>query len=99
MTDNFSTSSGASHGDSCPIGSNLCEKATVLQKIKIDGRDYYLPEGIYHVADLKKMAKVPEQSRLVRVVGDEIIFLKNNECVAIDGNEHFECSAGSGQAS
>lgn len=100
MTENISNSPSCTPNHvACHLGQNLCSKASALQIIRIESKDYYLPEGIYHVSDLKKMAKIPEQSRLVRIVGAEIIFLKNNECIALDGNEHFECSAGSGQAS
>lgn len=88
-----------SHSHKCNSGEHLCEKAFELRKIAINETEYFLPEGIYRVTDLKKLANVPDNHRLVRILAGNPIFLKNEECVGIDGNEHFETSAGCGKAS
>ena len=88
-----------SHTGHCDFGEHLCEKAFELIKIVINEKEYLLPEGIYRVSDLKKLANVPDNHRLVRILAGNLIFLKNEECVGVDGHEHFETSAGCGKAS
>jgi len=86
--------------DECTLGSqNLCKKAQHLFSFKICDREFFLSPGIYFVTDLKKLGGLSEPDRLVRILGKELIFLKNEDCVAIDGNEEFKKSAGCGDAS
>ena len=74
-------------------------KIEVLTSFRVAEKDYYLPKGYYLVADLKRVAGIPECHILAEIRDGEVDAMKDDTATHISGCEEFKSFPGKGDAS
>ena len=74
-------------------------KVKSLVSFKIAEKECYLPKGYYLVADLKRVAGIPECYILAEIRDGEVDALADNTAADISGCENFKPFPGKGDAS